>query len=209
MNATMAATASATFLRWQGSKRAQAAFITSLIPTNTVRYIEPFMGSAAVFFSARPSLAVLADTLRPLVRTFMVVRDAPLELARTLETLAGEAAFYEVRERSHESTDPVTEAAQFVFLNSYCYNGLYRTNRLGRFNVPVGTRAPGPPSSRKIEEASRRLQGATIYEQHAFESLKDAGPRDFIYMDPPHPSPEKLTESMDIIPSPTTTGGFF
>ena len=127
------------FLRWAGSKRQLLPRLRPLIEASPGRYIEPFMGSASLFFSLNKQHGVLSDLNEELVDTFLTVRAQPRLVARALAKLTNsESAFYRVRERDPKDLSPTARAARFIYLNRFCFNGLYRTNAKGRFNVPYG-----------------------------------------------------------------------
>lgn len=180
-------------------------------------YREPFLGGGAMFFHLRPKRAVLSDALADLIATYEVVRDAPDDLLERLGALEREHSddrFYEVREqfnagraasrhprsraaaaarpRATTSRRPsmharAERAAWLLYLNRTCYNGLFRTNQAGEFNVPLGRyRDPRIADAERIMAASRALAGADL--RHApFEiALESAEKNDFVYLDPPY-----------------------
>lgn len=173
------------FLRWQGSKRYISDQIAKLVPPRTVRYVEPFLGSGAVFFKLQPRQALLADVLPELIATYEAVKSKPSDLAQAVDELAADD-YYVVRARPTRTA--IETAARFLYLNSHCFNGLYRTNRLGQFNVPRGTRVPGPPSLQVLMRASNALQAAEVLCTDALTILGSARPGDFWYLDPPFPA---------------------
>lgn len=110
-----------------------------LIEAHSGRYFEPFMGSAALFFSLRPRSGILSDLNAELVSTFQTIRSHPREVARLLGKLRNnEETYYEVRAQNSRRLSEASQAARFIYLNRFCFNGLYRTNTKGRFNVPYG-----------------------------------------------------------------------
>jgi DNA adenine methylase len=173
------------FLRWQGSKRSISDQIAKLVPEDTARYVEPFLGSGAVFFRLQPQEALLIDVLPELIATYEAVKSTPSELAQAVGQLAGDD-YYAVRAQTTRTT--IETAARFLYLNSHCFNGLYRTNRRGQFNVPRGTRVPGPPSLQVLTEASKALRSAQMHCGDALTLLSSARPGDFWYLDPPFPT---------------------
>lgn len=176
------------FLRWLGSKRASAPFIASRAPRSYKRYIEPFMGSAAVFFAIRPPHAVLSDQLAPLVRTFDIVRAHPRRVGRRLARLGVAGDDYAtIRSRWNADLEDVDFASHFIYLNAHCFNGLYRTNRRAEFNVPQGSRAGRLPTERELYRASVALRAANLTAADAWDVLQDARDGDFVYLDPPYP----------------------
>ncbi len=176
------------FLRWAGSKR---RLLPRLIPfwKNTYhRYVEPFMGSASLFFAVRPPMALLSDINADLVDTFVTVRDHPLAVHKALQQLPkGEDGYYEVRRLVPEWLSSVKRAARFIFLNRFCFNGLYRTNAKGCFNVPFSPARTGPlPTGRDLHAASVLLRNAEIVQADFQYALRGIGPGDFVYLDPPY-----------------------
>jgi DNA adenine methylase len=176
------------FLRWAGSKR---RLLPRLIPYWTggyTRYIEPFMGSAALYFALGPRRAVLADSNPDLVQTFEAVRRYPTKVGCALHEFAlGAEPYYALRALSPKTLDPVQRAARFIYLNRFCFNGLYRTNASGAFNVPYSPRKTGPlPSIEKLMAVGLILRRASIMCRDFEETLEDARSGDFVYLDPPY-----------------------
>lgn len=182
------------FIKWVGGKGKLEKQLSLLYPPGIelMRHVEPFMGGGALFFARSPKRALLCDINRDLVATYCSVRDElPLVLRhlKTLATVHGESCYYDARERynrrAHEST--AERAALFIYLNKTCFNGLYRVNKSGHFNVPMGRYAkPAIADVATLEAASVRLAHADI-RCTPFESLvAEAKPGDFVYMDPPY-----------------------
>jgi DNA adenine methylase len=129
------------FLRWAGSKRKQLVRLSAFWSNNHSAYVEPFAGSACLFFALSPKAAVLGDANAELIELFTMVRDSPnrlynrlVHIPRDLET------YYRWRARDPHSLDAETRALRFLYLNRNCFNGIYRTNASGQFNVPMGTK---------------------------------------------------------------------
>jgi DNA adenine methylase len=157
-----------------------------------MRHVEPFVGGGAFFFSRAPERALLCDINPDLVRTYKAVRDDVNGVIQQLSRLAqghGKERYYEVRERYNlrNQRADAERAAMFIYLNKTCFNGLYRVNRKGEFNVPMGSYAkPTILDAQVLYAASERLQRADI-RCTSFETLlSEARPGDFIYMDPPY-----------------------
>jgi DNA adenine methylase len=184
------------FLKWAGGKTQLLAQFEPLYPAAGAirRYIEPFLGSAAVFFEVRrlfrPGETILADGNEELIQVYRSVRDQVEELIRLLEH------HQRAHSRSHyqrtRSLDPgglpsAERAARFIYLNKTCFNGLYRVNRRGIFNVPMGryTRPPilDPGNLRAARDA---LQGVDLRVQPFSETPSLARRGDFLYIDPPY-----------------------
>jgi DNA adenine methylase len=185
------------FLKWAGGKWAIASQIERLLPRDwrTRVYREPFVGGGAMFFWLQPELtsrAILTDTLVDLVSCYEVVRSSPGALVTHLQRLRAAHSterFYEIRTAFNEQKDAprVERAAWLIYLNKTCYNGLFRTNKSGGFNVPVG-RFVNPSI---VDPAALRLSSAALADaeiRHAtFDQLvDDAAPGDVIYLDPPY-----------------------
>lgn len=188
------------FLKWAGGKQSFLWGNSAAIPHFPGKYIEPFLGSGAVLFyvmrtQAHPLKAQLGDTNRHLIRTFQAVRDDPETVHQELVTLergylaANDRAdfYYRVRE-AHNARHPATDPAAFIFLNQTCWNGLYRVNQQGKFNVPHG--APRSdrivPTLEDLLNASAALAQADLRATSWQNSVALAEPGDFIFLDPPY-----------------------
>lgn len=146
------------------------------------------MGSACLFFELHPKNALLGDVNYDLVRTFLAVRDHPQAVANRLAKIPrGRRSYYSVRSQKLAEMDASDAAAKFIFLNRYCFNGLYRTNEAGRFNVPFAPVGTGQlPTAADLRAVSKALKPCTI--RHAdFESLlARTREGDLVYLDPPY-----------------------
>lgn len=178
------------FLRWAGSKAQLARALTSAFPAHFDRYIEPFCGSARLFFARNPSSAVLADINEELILTLRQVQVAPELVVRQVRQWRCDRRTYELlRSKLPRELAPSTRAARFIFLNQLCFNGLYRENSSGRFNVPFAT---GARIRADLDDvlllASRQLSGVQFLAQDFAKTLALADKADFIYLDPPYVS---------------------
>ena len=187
------------FLKWAGGKAQLLVQMQPYFPVKFERYIEPFLGGGAVYFHLRPKKAILADSNPDLVNAFQVVRDSPealmTELDRRPEFEATQTRFYEVRAQDPTTLSPVERAARTVFLNKTCFNGLYRVNAKGVFNVPWGHyKRPLLYERNNILGASRILKTAEILHADYRKACSRAKRRDFVYMDPPY-HPVSLTSA--------------
>jgi DNA adenine methylase len=199
------------FLKWAGGKWSLAEEIGQRLPADLASrtYREPFLGGGAMFFwLKRRSGAkryVLSDALADLVTTYEVVRDHPEELIRTLEALRDEhteqahETYYRIRERYNErrAGAKIERAAWLIYLNKTCFNGLYRTNRSGLFNVPIGRFVrPNIADAARLRAASDAL-GSAALERAPFDHLRRAAKKgDVIYLDPPY-VPLSATSNFD------------
>jgi DNA adenine methylase len=182
------------FLKWAGGKATLVEEIAKRVPpTETfTRYVEPFVGGGAFFFWIHHELPLLtcriADRNPLLTNTYIVVRDAVDELISALQVYAKKHSsehYYEVRQSN--PTDPVERAALFIYLNRTCYNGLWRVNRRGEFNVPLGKYTkPKIVDERNLRLVSRTLRDVEILCVDFEDAVSDCGRDDLIYFDPPY-----------------------
>lgn len=175
-------------LRWVGSKRSSIPILLPLVRGYPGRYIEPFAGSACLFFALGPSTALLGDVNDELIATYRTVARHPDKVARALHSLPTDPAFYyELRARDRP-TDPIAVATRFVYLNRFSFNAIYRVNRKGEFNVPRGSRTGALPTRTAFIRAGAMLRRAELV-RGDFEELTHRARRgDVVYMDPPFPS---------------------
>ena len=177
------------FIKWVGGKRALASVITALEPPDANEYWEPFIGGGSVFFNRRrTSASHLSDINSELTTTYLVVKQFPELLIEKLRQHAVDHEdpdhYYRVRKMTHLAS-PIDVAARFVYLNKTCYNGLYRVNRKGIFNVAKGRyKNPAICDADNIRAASLALANAQV-ELRDFSRINPAN-GDFVYCDPPH-----------------------
>lgn len=182
--------AAAPFVKWAGGKRALIPGIAAHFPRRVKRYWEPFVGGGAVFFSFadRIDRAVLSDSNEELIIAYRVVKSRVEELIEALrehERRHAEQRYY-LRVRSQRPTDALEIAARFIYLNRTCYNGLYRVNRQGKFNVPRGNyKNPNICNAERLRAAGKALAKAALrVGDFARRAAPDKG--DFVYCDPPY-----------------------
>ncbi len=175
-------------LKWPGSKVPFVAHLASLAPARFERYHEPFVGGGALFFSLRPECPFLGDRNAELVNLYQVVRDEPDTLIKAMAAHENTREHYQrVRGLHPDALPPVERAARTLFLNRTCYNGLYRVNRHGLFNVPYGNQAHTSFFQPTIVRAAHRaLQGAEIFCEDFAACAGRVRPGDFVYLDPPY-----------------------
>jgi DNA adenine methylase len=186
------------FLKWVGGKAQLLAQFDEFFPTRVDRYVEPFLGGGAVFFHLKhrfPKMrAFLRDNNDELINTYKAVRDYPQELMRRLDRhLAAfladrETYYYLVRSRHHLAKDEILErAARMIFLNKTCYNGLWRVNSRGEFNVPIGShKNPALYDKENILAASRALEDVHLDTKDFRDTLDETRRGEFVYIDPPY-----------------------
>ena len=186
------AAAAAPFVKWAGGKRSTIHELGRRLPAEFGQYYEPFAGGAALFFHLRKRLATarLSDTNLELVLAYNAVKKNPHELIDLLEQHAREhsSTHYYAMRALHGMDDAVERAARFLYLNKTCYNGLYRVNLRGEFNVPLGKYLnPNIVARDNILASSSALQVAEI-KLLDFRQVAPS-PGDFVYFDPPyHPA---------------------
>jgi DNA adenine methylase len=187
------------FLKWAGGKLQLLGELEPLLPDSIDRYVEPFLGGGAVFFHLSPvvSTALLNDVNPRLVELFTLVRDDVEGLIDEIGRLAGRGAntsrtYYRRRNEYNACLDdgePLRRCALFVYLNRTCYNGLYRVNGKGLFNVPFGRYGkPRILDEDRLRNASRALARAERIESMDFSTflLESCREGDFVYLDPPY-----------------------
>lgn len=179
------------FLKWAGGKsKLIKQYLTHLPAENTYKnYYEPFLGGGAVFFYLQPSNAILTDINVELITTYRCVRDNLQELIYLLKEHEGKHSrdyYYSVRANSVK-TD-LEKAARLIYLNKTCFNGLYRVNSQGKFNVPLGKyKNPNICPEDLLIAASKALCQAEIKQASFTEILNHAtNSNDFVYFDPPY-----------------------
>ncbi|MHB8546585.1 MAG: DNA adenine methylase [Nitrosotalea sp.] len=185
------------FVKWAGGKRQLLPVITSHIPSKFERYFEPFLGGGAVFFSLvseeRKSKWFISDLNSDLTLSYVTIRDKVKELVLSLENHAANYSknqssyYYKVRETNPKND--IDKVSRLIFLNKTCFNGLYRVNSKGKFNVPVGRYVnPNIINKENLFEVSRVLQSKdiSIKCQDFEDALKVIGHEDFVYLDPPY-----------------------
>lgn len=173
-------------LRWAGSKRDLIPELLRWLPGGG-RYVEPFAGSACLFFERQPASAVLADANAELMGAYVALRAKPEDVAdRVWQWATDRDTYYEVRALDPELLEPETRAARFIYLNRLCFNGVYRTNRQGHFNVPYGSRPGAMPSRDRFRAAGRRLAAAQLRCGDFDATTHDVRAGDVVYLDPPY-----------------------
>ena len=175
------------FLKWPGGKRWFIAAHDHVFPETFNRYIEPFLGSGSVFFHLRPKVALLGDANSDLIKSYRGIRNnwRKTEAAlREHQKRHGEEYYYAMRERQPRRF--AEQAARIIYLNRTCFNGIYRVNRQGKFNVPKGTRDSFLFETDDFATISRLLRRAELRVTD-FEALVDeARCGDLIFADPPY-----------------------
>ena len=175
------------FLRWAGGKQWISGQLAKLIPANIGTYYEPFLGGGSLYFSASPTTAVLSDLNLRLVEAYRALRDKPIEVIAILEKWANDKRTYYLV-RDEDFGDSTHRAAQFIFLNRTCWNGLHRVNKQGKFNVPFGNHGRAVYNVGHLLEVSRSLKKAAVHHGDFEKMISQAKRGDFVYLDPPYTS---------------------
>lgn len=175
------------FIKWAGGKRWLTADPSFTIPEFTGRYIEPFLGGGAVFFHTAPQEAILSDVNPRLIEVYLSIRDnwqQVLTELKRLQRLHSKPFYYEERSRKRKTAH--TRAAQFLYLNRTCFNGLYRENLKGEFNVPIGTKDRVIFAGEDFSAISAVLSGVSIRVADFAVTIAEASAGDLIFADPPY-----------------------
>ncbi len=181
------------FLRWAGGKSKLVGTIAQYLPKDLSyqRYWEPFLGAGAMFFHLQPHHAVLSDINKPLIDCYRTIKKEPDAISRRLERhrrLHGIEHYYRIRQRYNRSTSSPQKAANFLYLNKACFNGVFRVNTQGEFNVPWGNKkTPALPTLAELRTVSTALRGARLCCWDYTKVVDKARPGDFVYLDPPYP----------------------
>jgi DNA adenine methylase len=178
----------APLLRWAGSKRKILPTLSKYWDPKYTRYVEPFAGSAALFFSLQPGRAVLGDINRELMETYKVVRESPDDVYDAVVRIKRNATtYYALRSKDLATLSTFERAVRFIYLNRYCFNGIYRTNKAGRFNVPYANKKPGViPSIEQFRRCANLLHRADLRAADFGNVLRTVRKNDFVYLDPPY-----------------------
>ncbi|MBD2666093.1 putative adenine-specific DNA methyltransferase [Richelia sinica FACHB-800] len=185
------------FLKWAGGKRQLVPLILgNYLPKNYnyQTYYEPFLGGGAVLFALQPKKAVINDSNTELINCYKVVKESVEELIDSLKKHQNnENYYYEIRDWDRDNgfhkRTPIERASRIIFLNKTCYNGLFRVNSQGQFNVPFGKyKNPNILDVAVLKAVSKYLNEneITILNSDFQDALKDAKKGDFIYIDPPY-----------------------
>ncbi|MES2353191.1 MAG: Dam family site-specific DNA-(adenine-N6)-methyltransferase [Pseudomonadota bacterium] len=175
------------FLKWAGGKRWFIQRYSDLLPHKYNRYIEPFLGGGSVFFYLKPKDALLGDINPDLIAAYQGLQKEWSRLQSQLEDHQqkhSDAYYYSVRNES--PADPIDRAARMIYLNRTCFNGIYRVNRQGKFNVPRGSKNTVVLENDNFEEAARLLGKAQIRLVDFEKLINEAGKNDLVFADPPY-----------------------
>lgn len=165
------------------------AELSRYLPNKSYRYFEPMIGGGAMFFALAPVNAVIGDSNPELINLYTVVRHNPVELVSVYESwVFSEEKFYSLRSLDFEELSPIEAAARTIYLNRACFNGLYRVNKKGQFNVPWGKYKSKHSINIENLMAAHKVLQKTKIELGDFREVlqKNAREGDFIFLDPPY-----------------------
>lgn len=158
-----------------------------IFPAEFNHYFEPFLGGGSAFFSLMPQQATISDINGELVNTYRVMSRNPAQLRVHLiqhQEQHSVAHYYAIR--ANVPNDAVERAARFLYLNRTCFNGMYRVNRLGEFNVPIGTKQQFTDDVAQFEEYAEALHNVHIRKQDFVDTIREAANGDLVFADPPY-----------------------
>lgn len=182
------------FVKWAGGKRSLLDELRKHVPPAIGTYFEPFVGGGALFFDLCPPKAILGDANLPLVMAYAAIRDNVDEVIRILKIHEARHSldhYLETRRTLIWEGRPLgpapNVAARLIYLNKTCFNGLWRVNKKGEFNVPMGRyENPLICDAPNLRACARALAGAGIFHQDFAELAENAARGDFVYFDPPY-----------------------
>ena len=179
-------------VKWVGGKRQLMLELQKNMPENYNRYFEPFIGGGALFFELQPDNAYISDMNEELINLYQVVRDNVDELIDDLQKHdISKEYFMEIRNidrtEEYQNWSDIKKASRFIYLNRTCFNGMYRVNSKGEFNVPFGHyKNPRILDENNLINCSNLLQKTEIKHADFSEILKKVKKGDFVYFDPPY-----------------------
>jgi len=183
-----------TFVKWAGGKKQLIEQFKPFFPEKIERYLEPFVGGGAVLFyvlkTYKPKEVFILDINEELINTYEVIKNDVenlIEELKKLKQLHNKEHYYEIRAENPKLLSPLTRASRFIYLNKTCFNGLYRVNSKGGFNVPIGSyKNPLICPEEDLREISKLLKNVQIINGSFEKCLEYAKKGDFVYFDPPY-----------------------
>lgn len=175
------------FLKWAGGKRWFVQRYESLLPKEYNKYFEPFLGSGAVYFTLLPEKAVLNDANKDLIEAYRGIKSRwrkVYELLKEHDQLHSKDYYYRIRSARYDLLEE--RAARMIYLNRTCFNGIYRVNLKGEFNVPIGTKTKAILDTDDFSRVSSALKKAKILNKDFEKVIDQAQENDFLFVDPPY-----------------------
>ena len=184
----------APFIRWVGGKSKLIKHLKNYVPSDFCGgnyYYEPFLGAGSLFFHLTPQKAYLSDSNKDLIECYNAIKSDPKIISeylnQHLENNCKEY-YYKMRDEYNLSKPSITKAALFIYLNKSCFNGIWRVNKKGHFNVPYGYKEPPPlPSNEDLLKVSKVLSTAKLVHKDYKDAVINVNEGDFVYFDPPYP----------------------
>src|SRR3989338_1584316 len=182
-------------IKWAGGKKQLIEQFKNIFPKKIERYFEPFLGGGSVAFhllKSHPEIknVYLSDINKELISTYNVVKsnvEELIELLKDYKQKHNKEFYYEMRKKDTKELNSIQIAARFIYLNKTCFNGLYRVNSKGIFNVPMGSyKNPQICNEKDLREISNLLQRDDLISVQFHEAVKEAKKGDFVYFDPPY-----------------------
>lgn len=181
-------------IRWAGSKTRILHLLTEHSPAKFERYIEPFCGSMSLFLRLCPKKSIMGDINEDLINFYKNVKKYPQEISSGIHSISRtKEEYYRLRALDTADMSNLDRAIRFFFLNRHCFNGVYRTNKSGLFNVPFGSKLTEVPSHEEIMEFSKKIKNTKFFAGDFQSTIENSKAGDFIYLDPPYAG----TESRD------------
>lgn len=184
------------FLKWAGGKTQMIPDLLKFAPAKFNKYIEPFIGGGALYFNINHPNSIISDLNEELVITYKQVKENVFEVISVLDNYINtEEFYYKIRSVSPSSLSDSERAARLIYLNKTCFNGLFRVNKKGDFNVPYGKRTGPFLNKQNLIGASEYMQDTEIYHLDYKETLKKYAKKgDFVFLDPPYQPVGKFSD---------------
>lgn len=184
-------------LKWAGGKTQMLGDIIPRMPSDYNKYIEPFIGSGALYFAVAPERAIIADSNPELINLYHVIAEDPIALVNTVNSYENtEETFYRIREKDWKQMSPLDAAARMIYLNKTCFNGLYRVNKNGQFNTPFAhNKRTTYCDVSDLLKSSEILKKTNIICGDYHDVLMESADRgDFVFLDPPYVPVSKYSD---------------
>jgi DNA adenine methylase len=182
------------FVRWVGGKSRLLFHLEKYLPTDFPAesvYYEPFLGSGSLLFHLQPNKAIISDNNKELIDCYQAIKENPKLVSRYLKqhfSNSSESYYYQVRENFNSCKPSISRASMFIYLNKTCFNGIYRVNKAGKFNVPYGFKEPPYlPSLEDLLKVQLLLKRSQIIHCYYSQIISRVKEGDFVYLDPPYP----------------------
>ncbi len=175
------------FLRWAGGKTWLIKHLDKLLPKDGFnRYFEPFLGGASIFLAINPQKrSYLSDLNEELIQTYSTLKESPESIIKVLEQFENKKEFY-YKIRDEQFKNPIEKAARFIYLNQTSFNGIYRVNLKGKYNVPYGFRSKNFLENEKLIAVSKRLKNVTLSHGDFSKIKMKIKEKDLVFLDPPY-----------------------